>query len=127
MTAGGAQMLAKTMRVRPGRRAVVAGTGPLLLVVANQLHKVGVRVVAVLEAGQPSWSLRTFAKVWGEWELLKDAWGYWRGLRRAGIPLRFNHTVFEAYGSGEVEAVTYGPGQSGDVEPNPRGRAEGPG
>ena len=109
MTAGGAQMLVKTMHVRPGRRAVVAGTGPLLLVVANQLHKSGVQVVAVLEAGRPSWSPRAFAKVCGEWELLKDAWDYWRGLRRAGIPLRFNHTVFEAHGKSEVEAVTYGP------------------
>jgi hypothetical protein len=48
-------------------------------------------------------------KVWGEWELLRDAWDYWRGLRRAGIPLRFHQTVFEAHGRDEVEAVTYGP------------------
>lgn len=109
MTAGGAQALVKTMHVRPGRRAVVAGTGPLLLVVANQLHKVGVEVIAVLEAGRPSWSPRAFGKVWGERELLKDAWGYWRALRRAGIPIRFNHTVFEAHGDREVESVTFGP------------------
>lgn len=108
MTAGGAQALVKTMHVRPGRRALVAGTGPLLLVVANQLHKVGVEVVAVLEAGQPSWSPRAFGKVWGEPELLKDAWDYWRALRRAGIPLRFNRTVFEAHGEREVEFVTHG-------------------
>jgi len=109
MTAGGAQGLVKTMHVRPGRRALVAGTGPLLLVVANQLRKVGVEVVAVLEAGRPSWSPRAFRKVWRETSLLRDAWDYWRGLRRGGIPLRFNHTVFEAHGEPEVEAVTYGP------------------
>lgn len=109
MTAGGAQGLVKTMHVRPGRRAVVAGTGPLLLVVANQLHKVGVEIAAVLEAGRPSWSLRAFGKVWREAGLLRDAWDYWRGLRRAGIPVHFNHTVFEAHGDQEVEAVTFGP------------------
>jgi len=109
LTAGGAQALVKTMRVRPGRRALVAGTGPLLLVVANQLHRVGVEVVAVLEVGRPCWSPLALGKVWGEWELVKDAWDYWRGLRRAGIPLRFNHTVFAAHGRDEVEAVTYGP------------------
>jgi NADPH-dependent 2,4-dienoyl-CoA reductase/sulfur reductase-like enzyme len=109
MTTGGAQGLVKTMHVRPGRRAVVAGTGPLLLVVANQLHKVGVEVACVLEAGRPSWSPRSFGKVWRETGLLRDAWDYWRALRRAGIPLRFNHTVFEAPGSQEVEAVTFGP------------------
>ena len=53
MTAGGAQALVKTMRIRPGRRALVGGTGPLLLVVANQLHQIGVEVVAVLEAAPP--------------------------------------------------------------------------
>jgi len=109
MTAGGAQGLVKTMHVRPGRRALVVGTGPLLLVVANQLNKVGTEVVAVLEAGRPSWSPCAVGKVWRETDLLKDAWHYWRGLRRAGIPLRFNHTVFEAHGELEVEAITYGP------------------
>jgi NADPH-dependent 2,4-dienoyl-CoA reductase/sulfur reductase-like enzyme len=109
MTAGGVQTLIKTMCVRPGRRSLVVGSGPLLLVVANQLSKVGVEVVAVLEAGKLSWSPRPLLKVWGEWELLKDAWGYWRGLRRAGIPLLFNHTIFEARGRAEVEEASYGP------------------
>jgi len=109
LTAGGAQALVKTMRVAPGRRALVAGTGPLLLVVANQLHKAGVAVLAVVEAGRPSWSPRAFGKVWREPGLLKDAWDHWRALRRAGIPLRFNHTVFAAHGEREVEAVTCGP------------------
>lgn len=109
MTAGGAQRLVKTMRVRPGRRAVVAGTGPLLLVVANQLRTVDTEVVAVLEAGRHPWWPRFLATAWGEWSLLKDAFEYWRGLRGAGIPLRFNHTVFEAHGDSKIEAVTYGP------------------
>lgn len=109
MTAGGAQRLVKTMQVRPGRRAVVAGTGPLLLVVANQLRAVGTKVVAVLEAGRHPWWPWFLAKAWGEWSLLNDAFDYWRGLRRGAIPLRFNHTVFEAHGDSKVEAVTYGP------------------
>ncbi len=117
MTAGGAQVLVKTMRVRPGQRALVAGTGPLLLVVANQLHKVGVEVVAVLEAGRARWSLGAIPKIWGEWGLLKDAWDYWRGLRRAGIPLLFNHTVFEAHGQDEVTGASFGPVAPEDWRP----------
>lgn len=109
MTAGGAQRLIKTMQVRPGRRAVVAGTGPLPLVVANQLRTVGTEVVAVLEAGRHPWWPRFLVRAWGEWSILKDAFDYWLGLRRAGIPLRFNHTVFQARGNSSVEAVTYGP------------------
>lgn len=117
MTAGGAQTLVKTMRVRPGRRALVAGTGPLLLVVANQLHKIGVEVVAVLEAGKPSWSPLQLPRIWGEWGLLRDAWDYWRGLRRARIPLLFNHTIFEAHGHMEVAAASYGPLDPRDWRP----------
>lgn len=109
MTAGGAQSLVKTLHVQPGRRALVAGTGPLLLVAANQLHSAGVEVVAVLEAGRPIWSPGVLPKIWGEWQLLHDAWTYWRGLRRARIPVHFNHTVFEAHGRDEVEAVSFGP------------------
>lgn len=109
MTAGGAQVLAKSMRVRPGQRALVAGTGPLLLVVANQLHKIGVKVVAVLEAGRhPLWP-RFLAKAWREWSLLNDAFDYWLGLRRAGIPILFNHTIFEVQGDNKAEVATYGP------------------
>lgn len=118
MTAGGAQTLVKTMRVRPGRRALVAGTGPLLLVVASQLHKVGVEVVAVLEAGKPSWSPAQLPKVWGEWGLVRDALDYWWTLRRAGIPLLFNHTVFAAHGEQEVEAASYGPVDPGTWRPH---------
>jgi len=108
MTAGGVQTLIKTMRIRPGRRALVAGTGPLLLVAANQLHQVGVEVVAVLEAGRPSWSPLAIPRIWNEWSLLKDAWDYWRGLRRAGIPLLFNHTIFEAHGRDQVTGASFG-------------------
>lgn len=117
MTAGGAQALVKTMRVSPGERALVAGTGPLLLVVANQLHKVGVTVVAVLEAGRVPWSPRAIPKVWGEWGLLKDAWDYWRGLRRARIPLLFNHTIFKAHGQDQVTGASFGPIDPGDWRP----------
>jgi len=117
MTAGGVQTLIKTMQVKPGRRALVAGTGPLLLVVANQLHHAGVEVVAVLEAGKPSWSPRQVPKVWGEWGLLRDAWTYWCGLRHAGIPLLFNHTIFAAHGEGAVETASYGPVDANDWRP----------
>lgn len=117
ITAGGAQTLVKTLRIRPGRRALVAGTGPLLLVVANQLHQAGVEVAAVLEAGKPSWSPAQLAHFVGEWELMRDAWEYWRGLRRANIPLLFNHTIFEAHGVDGVTAASYGSVDASDWTP----------
>lgn len=117
MTAGAAQIFVKAMGVRPGRRALVAGTGPLLLVVANQLHHAGVQVVEVLEAGRPGWNPLDLWRVRGAGGLLRDAWRYWRDLRRAGIPYRFGHTVFAALGEGRVQRARYGPVDAADWSP----------
>jgi hydrogen cyanide synthase HcnB len=117
LTAGGAQALMKTMRVRPGERAVVSGTGPLLLVVANQLHHAGVRVEAVLEAGRSAFTASMLPKAWRQPGLMADGARYWLGLRRAGIPVLYNHSVFEAHGDGQVESVTFGPIDASDWRP----------
>jgi thioredoxin reductase/bacterioferritin-associated ferredoxin len=69
MTAGGAQVLIKNQRVRPGQRVLLAGTGPLQLVVANQMLDVGMNVVAVADS----------ASIWGAWRYLPDM------LRQPGL------------------------------------------
>ena len=117
LTAGGAQTLLKTMRIRPGERALVSGTGPLLLVVAGQLHQAGVRVVAVLDAGGSAYTPRTLARAWRQVGLLRDGARYRLALARAGIPVRYHHSVFAAYGEGAVEVVEYGPVGPGDWRP----------
>jgi hydrogen cyanide synthase HcnB len=109
LTAGGAQALMKTMRVRPGDRALVAGTGPLLLVVAGQLRHAGVKVVGVLEAGRSAYRPGLLRRTWRELGLLADGARYRLDLTRAGIPVRYHHAVFEAHGTGGVESVSYGP------------------
>lgn len=44
------------MGVAPGKRVMLAGTGPFLLAVACQLIDAGVHVVSVLEASsRPAW------------------------------------------------------------------------
>ena len=50
MTVGGLQTLARSYRVAPGQRIVVAGNGPLCLQTAAELLDGGANVVAVLEA-----------------------------------------------------------------------------
>ena len=50
MTVGGLQTLARSYRVAPGRRIVIAGNGPLCLQTAVELVDGGAEVVAVLEA-----------------------------------------------------------------------------
>jgi NADPH-dependent 2,4-dienoyl-CoA reductase/sulfur reductase-like enzyme len=117
ITAGGAQTLVKTMRVRPGERAVVAGTGPLLMVVAGQLHRAGVRVLAVLEAGRSAFTPGMVGRAWRQWGLLADGARYRLALARAGIPVRYHHAVLAAHGDGAVESVAYGPVGPADWRP----------
>lgn len=111
MTAGGVQTLLKTMRVRPGRRSLVAGTGPLILGVAHRLHDMGVEVVAVLEAGDHRWINGNAAGATDQWDMIINARNSLDALTRAGIPVLLNHTIFKAEGTGGVKAATYGPVQ----------------
>jgi D-hydroxyproline dehydrogenase subunit alpha len=53
MAAGGVQALLKGTRTLPGKRAVIAGTGPFLLPVATGFAAAGGEVVAVCEANSP--------------------------------------------------------------------------
>lgn len=52
MTVGGLQTLARSYRVAPGERIVIAGNGPLCLQTAVELLDGGANVVAVLEAAR---------------------------------------------------------------------------
>ncbi len=54
MTAGGAQTMARTQWVRPGRRVLIAGAGPFAMPVAEQILRSGAEIVAIVEATRPS-------------------------------------------------------------------------
>ncbi|MFF1508198.1 FAD-dependent oxidoreductase [Streptomyces sp. NPDC058326] len=106
VAAGGAQAMLKGGLVLPGRRAVVAGSGPLLLAVAGSLAAAGARVPAVVEAGTylgyagftPA-LLRNPAK-------LAEGAVHGGALLRHGVRLLTRHAVVEAHGGDRVEAVT---------------------
>jgi thioredoxin reductase len=103
LTAGGAQTLVKMQRVLPGKNILFAGTGPLQLVVANQVLDGGGKVEAILEAGEiNNWLklLKGFSRNWG---LLTDGLQYIRGIRKAGVPLLRRHIILEARGDRQVE------------------------
>jgi NADPH-dependent 2,4-dienoyl-CoA reductase/sulfur reductase-like enzyme len=90
-------------RVLPGKNILFAGTGPLQLVVANQVLDGGGKVEAILEAGEiNNWLklLKGFSRNWG---LLTDGLQYMRAIRKAGVPLLRKHIILEARGDGQVE------------------------
>jgi len=109
MTPGAAQLMVKSMHVRPGQRVLLAGTGPFLLVVACALDKAGVNVVGIVEAATTHDGLRALPSLLWQPKLLWQGWRYLRQVRRAGIPHYRGHVVLEAHGDEQVRSVTIAP------------------
>jgi len=111
MTAGGVQSMLRGQRVLPGRRFLLAGSGPLQLAVAAHLAAAGADVAAVLELRRLSSFLRWWPQVGSviaQRERLAEGYAYWRTLRGAGASLRFGWTVMRAEGVGQVERAVVG-------------------
>jgi NADPH-dependent 2,4-dienoyl-CoA reductase/sulfur reductase-like enzyme len=104
--AGGAQALVKGHGVVPGRRIVVAGTGPFLLPVAAGLVTAGARVVGVFEANDPTRFVRFPGLLARHPGKVVEALGYLAVLARHRVPLRTRHCVVAAHGGDELSAVT---------------------
>ncbi|KUN02814.1 FAD/NAD(P)-binding oxidoreductase [Streptomyces yokosukanensis] len=106
VTAGGAQAMLKGALVLPGRRVVVAGTGPLLLPVATGLAAAGARVAALVESAAPVALLRGAPALAAEpGKLAEGAW-YAGQLMRHRIRTLSRHSVVEAHGTDRLTAVT---------------------
>ena len=106
MGAGAVMRMVKTQWVLPGQRILLAGLGPLQLVLADLLLRSGVDVVCVAEAANLLSGWRHVTGFWGHWDRLKEAYGYRRTLHRHQVPLLFNHTIVSASGKTGVETAT---------------------
>jgi thioredoxin reductase len=108
LTAGGAQAMLKSGLVLPGRRAVVAGTGPLLLPVAASLAAAGAQVAGLYDSADPRAfaSARHAATLARSPEKLIEGAGYAVDLTRHRVRIRFRHTIIRAHGRDRLEAVT---------------------
>ncbi|MET9015841.1 FAD-dependent oxidoreductase [Streptomyces olivaceoviridis] len=106
VTAGGAQAMLKGGLVLPGRRVVVAGTGPLLLPVATGLAAAGARVAALVESAGPGALLHRAPALAAQPGKLAEGAGYAARLLRHGVRTLARHTVVAAHGTDRLEAVT---------------------
>ncbi|MFG2602825.1 FAD-dependent oxidoreductase [Streptomyces sp. NPDC048514] len=106
VTAGGAQAMLKGGLVLPGRTAVVAGTGPLLLPVATGLAAAGARVAALVESADPAGVPRRIPALAARPDKLAEGAGYAARLLRHGVRALPRHTVVEAHGTERLTAVT---------------------
>jgi NADPH-dependent 2,4-dienoyl-CoA reductase/sulfur reductase-like enzyme len=108
MGPGGLQALVKNGWPVSGRRVVVAGSGPLLLAVADGLKKHGAKIVSIAE--QAPWS--QVASFGGR--LLAHPGKLWQGagikLRLLGVPYRCGVWPVKAEGDEQVRRVTLSDG-----------------
>ena len=102
MAAGGVQALLTGSRTLPGKRAVIAGTGPFLLPVAAGFAAAGGEVVAVCEANSPlRWARQAHraAQAPGKG---REALGYLTTFARHKIPYRPRTVLTRVLGDSEV-------------------------
>lgn len=104
-TAGGASTLAKAHGVTPGRRLLVAGSGPFLLAVADDLSARGCNV-QVVEATPLRASVGGLPTIARDPAITRQTIGYlsrlgWRRVRR-----RYASMVTAIHGDDRVEAAT---------------------
>jgi thioredoxin reductase len=108
LTAGALQVMVRGFGVVPGKRALVVGSGPLLLPTVTALASAGVQVVAALEASSRWRALRALPGVLGNGARLREALWYGRKLLAAGVRLQWGWTVFGVEGDGRVQRATIG-------------------
>lgn len=100
MAAGGIQAFLKGNGSLPGRRFVIAGTGPFLLPVAAGIAEAGGQVVAVLESSSPAAWLPHLGAATGVPEKALEGAEYAAVFARHRIPYRTRSVVTEVLGSG---------------------------
>ncbi|RKE84660.1 FAD-dependent oxidoreductase [Rhizobium sp. AG855] len=111
MGIGAAQLLLKTSAIVPTGRIALAGNGPLMLLFASQLLRLGVEITAILDTSPGKIGIAAaFAHLPG---LLRNLDKVSKGLRlmrdisRAGIPVHRNVSSLSASGHGCVDAVRF--------------------
>jgi NADPH-dependent 2,4-dienoyl-CoA reductase/sulfur reductase-like enzyme len=114
MTVGAAQILLKTADLVPEGRAVLAGQGPLLALVALQLARAGAPPTAVLETTPRrnyGAAARHLGDLWAGRRDLAKGLALLYGLSRAGVAVRRGVRGLRALGRGRLERVAWDGGE----------------
>lgn len=108
MTVGAAQILVKEHGVLPGKRILLAGSGPLLLATASALGKSeqDVSILGILEATHPLSWMKYTPVVLGNLDRVQEGWQYARSLFANKIPYRFGYAVIRAKGKDRLTGAT---------------------
>jgi NADPH-dependent 2,4-dienoyl-CoA reductase/sulfur reductase-like enzyme len=110
MTAGGAQVLLKSAGMAPSGRIVVAGCGPLALLVTQQLIAAGADVAALLETTRTSDYLRAahhLPRALRARHYLSKGMKMRRQIQAAGVAIHSGVENLAAIGNETVQAVSF--------------------
>jgi thioredoxin reductase/bacterioferritin-associated ferredoxin len=104
-----ATILIKSQGMLPGRRLVLAGCGPLLLLVAAKVLAVGGEIAAIADLASPADWLSTLPRALRRPHLALRGAGWAAAIGRSRVPIHFRHGVRAAIGRDRVESVEIGP------------------
>jgi NADPH-dependent 2,4-dienoyl-CoA reductase/sulfur reductase-like enzyme len=111
MTAGAVQTLLKVGRLKPAGQIVLAGTGPLILLLADQMRRLGVRPHLIARTDRLADALAATRHLRpGAMMPLAKGLGWLVQSRLAGVKFVSGISQLEAAGKGKVESVSYSVG-----------------
>ncbi|MFC3286108.1 FAD-dependent oxidoreductase [Litchfieldella rifensis] len=119
MTAGSAQILLKSSGVAPASPVVLAGTGPLLLLLAAQYLRAGIPIAALLDTtprGRHLEALPHLPAALRNTGTLAKGLGLLRELRRAGVRQIKHVSALRAEGDSQLERIRWQCADSNDWE-----------
>lgn len=105
MGAGGASTLAKLHGITPGKRILVAGAGPFILAVADDLSSAGSHI-EICDATPWKVSLKGLSTIAMDPEIALQTAGYLARLRKKGVRRNYGQIVTAIHGEDRVEAAT---------------------
>lgn len=106
-TLGGAQIALKAQGVAIGRRVVLLGTGPLLLLAATQYVKAGAQIVAVLDTAPFAGVVRAVPRLLWNVPAMLRGMRWLRALKAAGVPVHHGITPLAVEGGAAVAAIRW--------------------
>ena len=107
MLLGGVQLQLKSGLVKPGQKMAVVGTGPLLPLVACQLHKAGVEVLGVYEAGKLSDFAKESRALLNRPVLALEGMGMLSYLKTNGIPMHYGQGIVSVSGDATLSKAHF--------------------
>lgn len=110
MNAGAAQIIFKSQQLLPEDNVVLAGSGPLLYLLAWQYLQAGLPIQALLDLtpGKNRWhALLHLPTALPAMRYLLQGYEYQRALKKAGIPIIKPVTELAAIGDDKLSAVQY--------------------